>query len=86
MANSLIELYNDPTVNLISTFGGYADQLESAEVKRLYGQLLSEAPRRGERGKKYFVDKHSGVTSSGGYPSKSIPQVSQKQRFSELSP
>jgi hypothetical protein len=64
---SLINLYNERTVNQISNFCDFADSLDALKLKRLYMQLFKDAPKRGDRGKKYFVDEHDGVTSSGSF-------------------
>lgn len=71
MTTSLIHLYNSRTVNQISNFREFADSLDPLKLKRLYLQLFNDAPKRGDRGKKYFVVEHDGVTSSGNFSNRS---------------
>lgn len=53
---SLVDLYNYPPVNSVSKFAGVIQELDISDLAQKYKSLLEIAPRRHERGKKYFVD------------------------------
>lgn len=52
---SLVGLYNYPPVNSVSKFSRIVSELGVADLVQKYKSLLEKAPRRHERGKKYFV-------------------------------
>lgn len=52
---SLVDLYNYPTVNSVSKFAGVIQELDVADLVQKHKELMEVAPRRHERGKKYFV-------------------------------
>ncbi len=52
---SLIEIYNLPSVNRVSEFAEVARNLDISNLVQKYQDLVENAPRRHETGKKYFV-------------------------------
>lgn len=54
----MIELYNHPSVNSLAKFGDFAEQVDVPDLIRKYKKLVGAAPRRHQRGKKYFVEGH----------------------------
>ena len=63
MQNStkLIDLYNERAVNHVSQFAAYTEQIDIEALHTDYHNLVHAAPRRHERGKRYFVG-HTGRT------------------------
>jgi len=52
---SLVELYNCKLVKNLTQFAGAIQGLSVSDLGQKYKQLMKNAPRRHERGKKYFV-------------------------------
>ena len=55
---SLVELYNCKPVKNLTQFAGTIQELSVSDLVQKYKQLMKNAPRRHERGMKYFVDSH----------------------------
>jgi len=52
---SLVELYGHPPVNSISKFAKLTQEIDLSYLIQKYKELMEIAPRRHERGEKYFV-------------------------------
>ena len=64
---SLVELYNCKQVQNLTQFAGAIQELSISDLVQKYKKLMKNAPRRHERGKKYFVDSHD-TPFVGGKP------------------
>lgn len=63
MTAHLIDLYNEPAANRIAGFLAFAEGLDAQEIASGYSELLRDAPRRHERGRRYFGGR-TGATRS----------------------